>query len=227
MFQLELLPNSENLLLNGSFQNDISSWNTLITFWQWASGRLQGEKVITNNPAIFQSQTVTANRTYQLNLTAQFTNLTSSLTVSILNGTGTSTNNITYSAADYGTQPFNITQYWDSLDGTSVFVTFILDGEMRDLVFIDDVSFYELTEPAVTLETCEGVFIKTIPVFARANNVISYAVEWFGIPEGCYRVCMTGVDDTEKNYLDDALALSTEGDEPIELEQGGNLKWFG
>lgn len=227
MFQLQLLPDSGNLVTNGDFLNDISGWNVINQTWRWASGSLQGEKTNAGQAYIQQYFTVTANKAHKLTLTAQFTNLSSTLTVAILNGANTNTTQVVYSAADYGTTPFEITLFWNSESDTTVYINLLLNGTLRDLVLIDDVEFYSLTEPVVTLETCAGELVKTIPVFARADDFINYAVDWFGLDEDCYRICISGVDDTEKNYLDDALALDTEGGEAIELEQGSNLNWYG
>lgn len=228
MFQLKLLPDSVNLLTNGDFVNNISSWNVAITKWQWASGRLQGIKNTVSNAIIFQQVTVTPGKAYQLNLSAQFAvSDTAQLTVILRDATNTLITTQIFRAEDLGSQPFDIEMFLDAQASTSIFVTFLLAGNIDDLVYIDDVSLYELTEPVVTLETCEGATVKTIPVFARSGNIINYAVEWFGLDEGCYRVCIEGVDNTEFNYLDDALALETEGGQPIELEQGGYLQWYG
>lgn len=227
MFQVQLLPDSVDLITNGDFVNDISGWNVVNPAWQYASGRLQGTKDNPGNAQIEQSKAVTTNTVYKLTLTAQFTNLTSRLGVYMINGALDNTSIVNYYASDYGTQPFEITQFWNSGSDTLLYVGFTLSGNLRDLVYIDDVEMYSLTEPVVTLETCTGTFIKTIPVFARADDIINYAVEWFGLDEDCYRICMSGVDDTESNFLDGALALSTEGGENIELEQGSNLNWYG
>lgn len=229
MFQVQLLPDSVNLVTNGDFVSDISGWVLISPTWQWASGRLQAEKTGVVTPQIRQDINVTANRVYKLTLTAQFAQLHGELSVTINTFSGSTDAVIeVFRAIDYGTQPFEITMFWDSGTAVTSYVLFGLQGaSLRDLVYIDDVAMYRLSEPTVTLERCTGDLVRTIDVFARADDVINYAVEWYGLSEDCYRICLTGVDDTEKNYLDDALALDTEGGENIELEQGSNLNWYG
>lgn len=227
MFQVELLPDEESIITNGYFTNSISGWNVIIPAWQWASGRLQGEVESLIDAGLSQGLTVTASRAYTLTMTIQFTNLTSSLSVQMSDTAGTSVSTVIYDAATYGLNQFTITQYWTSGTSTSAFILFSLAGNIRDLVYIDDVTLVRLSEPVVTLEDCEGNLIETLSTFAQAGNVAVFAVEWYGKPEGCYRVCLEDTEDTELNYLDRALALGTEGGAPIELEQGGYLKWFG
>lgn len=223
MFQVRLTPDSVNLLTNGDFTTDISGWNVTQETWQFASGRAQAIKTTYGNPNIYQEVATTIGRAYVLRGTAQFTDTANRLTI-IADQGGTVAQTI--DADDYGLDPFNFELFFTS-DQANVLINFILSGGVPGMMFIDDVTLYRLSEPAVTLETCEGTTVRTIEPFARALDVITYAVEWAELPETCYRICMTGTDDTEKNYLDDALALSTEGGEPIELEQGGYLKWFG
>lgn len=227
MFQVQMLTEGESIITNGGFEVDISGWNVIIPQWQYATGRLQGKVDSSITASISQGLTMTSGGTYELTLTIQFTNATSSLTVQLTDTAQTNQSTVTYTAAEYGTSPFTVTQYWYVGSSTVGYIMMELAGNIRDLVYIDDVSLYELTEPTVTLETCGGVLVETVPVFARSNDYLSYAVNWLGKDEGCYRVCMTGIDDTEKNYLDNALALATEGGAPLELEQGGYLKWYG
>lgn len=227
MFQVEVLPDSENLVTNGDFQNDISGWNIINIGWEWASGALQGENENAARAQIQQYFTVTAQRVHVFSMTVRFISTTAELTVTLANGTNTNTTSQLYSAADYGTQPFVITLFWNSQSDTTVYINFLLDGNIRDLVYIDDVSMYRSSAPVVTLETCTGDLVETLTTFAQSGNVAVFAVEWFGKPEGCYRICLEDTEDTEANYLDAALALGTEGGNPIELEHGGYLKWFG
>lgn len=222
MFQLQLLPDSENLITNGDFQNDISSWNVANPTWRFASGQLQGEKTDFGSPNIEQSFTAVVGKTYVVRGTARFTNLTSSLTIVPNSGLGT----VVYAASEYGTTSFEFEAFFVATIVNPVLV-FLLSGNIRDLVYIDDVVVYSLSQPTVTLETCNGDFVATIPVFAQSSDYVSYAVDWTERPEGCYRICIDGIDDTQKNYLDRALALGTEGGAPLELEQGGFIKWFG
>lgn len=226
MFQVQLLPNSTNLIGNGDFQNNINSWTVINDTWRWASGQLQGEKTDTGNAHIRRQFSTTSGKTYRVTGTVQFVNLTCELTVIVRNAGSTTLNAIRYDAVDYGTQPFQF-EVFRYADTALASVEFLLDGNMRDLVNIDDVEAYELTEPTVTLERCSGELVKTIPVFDRTDDYLTYAVDWYGLSEDCYRICIEGIDDTEHNYLDLALALGTEGGNPIELEQGGFLKWFG
>lgn len=224
MFQLQLLPDSENLITNGDFQSDISGWTITNPTWQWASGRLQGEKTGAGDADISQTVTVTPNKTYHLTFNAQFGQQSGRLLVFVIGTTYAET--LIFDVSEYGTDSFTGEIFFNTAD-TEVTISFILVQDERDLIYIDDVTLFSLTEPTVTLETCNGDLVETIPVFARSNDYLSYAVDWFGKDEGCYRICIEGADDTEKNYLDRALALSTEGGAPIELEQGGYLKWFG
>lgn len=227
MFQLELLPDSESIITNGFFTDNISGWNVIIPAWQWASGRLQGEIMSSIAAGLSQGLTVTASRAYELNMTIQFTNLSAVLTVTMSDTANTSVSSVIYDAATYGLDPFTITQFWTSGTSTSGFILFTLSGNVRDLVYIDDVTLVRLSQPVATLEDCNGNLIETLSTFAQAGNVAVFAVEWFGKPEGCYRICLEDTENTEFNYLDRALALATEGGAPIELEQGGYLKWYG
>lgn len=228
MFQVELLPDSESIITNGYFTDNISGWFPQIPQWQWASGRLQGEVQATSTPpSIIQPLTVTPARAYVLTMTIQFTNITSDLAVQLTDTAGTSVSTVIYTAAQYGTLPFTITQYWISGASTSAIIFFNLNGYIDDLVYIDDVTLLRASAPAVTLEDCSGNLIETLSTFAQSGNIAVFQVEWFGKPEGCYRICLEDTEDTEVNYLDGSLALGTEGGAPIELEQGGFLKWFG
>lgn len=227
MFQVELLPDQESIITNGYFTDNISGWNVIIPAWQWASGRLQGEVVSVLEAGLSQGLTVTASRAYVLRMTIQFVNTSSSFSVSLSDTAGTSVSTIAYTASEYGLLPFTVTQYWTAGTSTSAFLAISLTGNVGDLIYIDDVTLERLSQPVATLEDCSGNLIETLTTFAQAGNVAVFAVEWFGKAEGCYRICLDDTEDTEENYLDRALALGTEGGNPIALEQGGFLKWFG
>lgn len=219
MFQLRILPSTgDNLVTNGDFQNDISSWAHTVTF-EWVDGRARGDYVNTS-PIMYQDIPVTTGLTHRFVFTVEFTEVTNELLVII------NSQQQIFTAADYGIGTHTFTIYWLS-DTASAHIEFQLTQAVRDIIYIDNVQLYELTEPVVTLEKCTGELVQTIAVFDRSDDYLTYAVNWFGLEETCYRICIEGIDDTEKNLLDRALALSTEGGAPIELEQGGYLKWFG
>lgn len=223
MFQVQLLPDSENLISNGDFTTDISDWQLVNGTWQFASGRLQGVKSSAATPNIYQQINTTIGRVYKLTLTIQFVNLTSLLTVVINQGTIPT---FVYHASNYGLDAFTVDMYWTS-DLATVQVTFLLSGNAGDIIFIDDVSVERLSEATATLEDCNGNLIESIPVYAQAGEYVTFKVDWFGKAEQCYRICLTGTEDTENNYLDYALALGQESGAALELEQGGFIKWYG
>lgn len=223
MFQVQLLPDQESLIVNGDFENDISSWQVVNPTWQFASGRLQGIKSSTAHPYIYQQINTTIGRVYRLRFTVEFVNLTSLLIVAATQGVVPIW---AYRASDYGTDEFTDEVYFTS-DLATTQITFILTGSIGGVVFIDDVSVERLSIPAATLEDCDGNLIENIDIFAQANDYATFAVEWFGKPDGCYRICLTSTEDTDSNYIDVALSMGTEGGASIELEQGGFLKWYG
>lgn len=223
MFQVQLLPDQDSIIVNGFFENDISGWQNVLGTWQWASGRLQGQKTGSPDAFIYQQISTTIGRVYKLTVTIQFVNISSVLTVTANQGTVPTW---IFYATDYGLDPFTVDVYWTS-DLATANITFLLGGASRDLVYIDDVYVQRLSLSTATLEDCNGNLIETIPAYAQANDFITYKVDWFGKAEQCYRICLTGTEDTENNYLDFALALGQENGGALELEQGGYIKWYG
>lgn len=124
------------------------------------------------------------------------------------------------------TEPGVYKFYFSSLSSTSVLLSIGTQG-LRKYLKIDYVTMYKLTTPTVTLETCTGTLMRTIPPYSRELDLINYEVEWLDLPEDCYRVCMTGVDDLDYNYLSYALALGMENGAPLMMEDGGFIKWYG
>lgn len=223
MFQVQLLPDSESLITNGDFLSDLSGWNVAATTWQWASGQAQAIKTSAANPNLFQTINTTSGRVYKITVTIDFVNTTSKLTVSVSQGTLPAW---VFFASDYGLDPFTVDLYFTADQATAQLI-FIMQGNTGDILMLDDISVERLSIATATLEDCDGNLIETIPAYAQANDYITYKVDWFGKAEQCYRICLTGTEDTENNYLDYALALGTEGGAALELEQGGFIKWYG
>lgn len=223
MFQVELLPDSDNLITNGDFTDDLSGWTVDLPTWQWASGRAQGIISSAATPNLFQTINTTAGRVYKITATIDFENPTSILTIIASQG-GIPT--WIFEASEYGLDPFTVELYFTADQATAQLI-FIMQGSLRDIMFIDEIAVERLSTSTATLEDCNGNLIETISAYAQAGKYITYAVDWFGKAEGCYRICLTGTEDTENNYLDYALALGTEGGAALELEQGGFIKWYG
>lgn len=223
MFQVELLPDSDNLITNGDFTDDITSWQQVTPTWQWASGRLQGMKSSAASPLIYQQVTTVVGRVYKITGTIDFENSESELVVIANQGT---IQTWVYSAADYGLDQFTFEVYFTA-DLTTAQIQFLFKGNERDIIYLDEIAVERMSVSTATLEDCNGNLIETISAYAQAGKYITYAVDWFGKAEGCYRICLSGTEDTEYNYLDYALALGTEGGAAIELEQGGFIKWYG
>lgn len=223
MFQVQLLPDSDSIITNGDFTSDLSWWNIDNPTWQWASGRAQAMISSAANPYLFQNLSTTAGRAYKITATIDFENITSKLTIQINQG-GIPT--WVFFASDYGLDQFTVELYFTA-DQASAQLIFIMQGNERDIMFIDEVAIERLSTATATLEDCDGNLIETIPAYAQANDFITYKVDWFGKAEGCYRICLTGTEDTENNYLDFALALGQENGGALELEQGGFIKWYG
>lgn len=222
-FQLKTLPEGNQLLTNGEFTNNLSGWLTIGT-WQWSAGQAQGI-MGTSSILLFQSKILSTDTNYAL--TVNVAKFAGSAGVSLnLKAESGEVHAIEISRALYGTNPGEFTLYFNTGAYTYHIIGLTLTGDAGDLVYLEDVSLYKLTTPTVTLETCTGTNIKTIPVLDTGNGRLTYGVEWFGLDDDCYRLCITDTEDLNKNYLAEALALSTEGEDPIELEDGGFLNWM-
>lgn len=226
MFQVKVTPEGDDLLTNGAFESNLSGWSETQQLWQWSAGQAQAIKQSGIDAVLQQTIFLSTNTTYALTVDIDLFSGSQNGYL-ILNAQNGENQSIKIERSEYGTTPGQFTLYFNTGAYTYHLIRLIAGGNTSDLVYVNSVSLHKLTEPTVTLEDCSGNTIKTIPVLARGEDRITYSIEWFGLDDDCYRVCLTGVDDTEYNYLDDALALGTEGDEPIALEDGGFLKWFG
>lgn len=227
MFQVKVTEEGDQMLQNPDFESSLNNWSEITEQWQYSNGQAQAIKQPGIDAVLQQTIFLTANTTYAL--TVDIGLFSGSVDAYlILNAQNGEQQSIQITRDEFGTTPGKHTLYWNTGPYTYHLIRLIAGGSTGDLVYVNSVTLYKLTTPTVTLETCTGTTVKTIPVYARGQDRITYAIEWFGMEETCYRVCLEGVDDTEYNYLENALALSTEGDLPIELEDGsGFLKWFG
>lgn len=223
-----------NLVTNGDFESNYSNWliyiGTVGTNFNIATGQvLQIIKDGLYAPTIYQTITTEANTQYKC--TVDVLQLLGSgdaeVGFSVLASITDVKVNVAFDKATYGSTPGQLDFYFYSGSSTSLQLYISFDGQQGDIVYLTNVEIVKLTEPVVTLEDTGGTTIETLTPFARALDVITYQVEWAEKTEQQYRICITGVDDLNLNYLDKALALKTEGGEPIELQQGGYLKWYG
>lgn len=226
MFQVKVTPEGNELLTNGDFASDLSGWSYSTPQWQYSSGQAQAIVGFAGYTDLSQSLNLSTNTTYALTIDIALFSGSQNfyLNFFVFNG---EQHGIQISRDEFGSTPGVFTVYFNSGVYTHHEIRIVAVGAIGDLAYVNFVSLYKLTEPTVTLDDCDGNTVRTLTPFARGQDRITYSIEWFGLNDDCYRICLTGVDDTELNYLDNALALATEGDEPIELEDGGNLKWFG
>lgn len=233
MFQIQVTPETgDELLTNADFDSALTGWNydydIVNGFWQVSgTSQVQGKIGFAGFTDLLQNVTLTANKMYRLR--ADVLNVVSSTNLSIrMIAVAGESYDKTWYINDIGKQQNILTMYFFTNGYTDFDIKFVITGGLDNLVYLSAISLVELSEPVVTIEDCDGgVTQRTLTPFSRAEDRINYAIEWFGLTERCYRVCVTNVDDLDFNYLDRSLALSTEGGQPIELEQGGLLRWYG
>lgn len=224
MFQVRVTEaTGEQLILNHDFTDSpiaLPSWNEIGGIWMNDNGRAYGDT--DTFASITQSVAVDLNSYYVIEV--KIDELGYILPRAAIGATLTPdySNGVLRVVETPGTYQI----YFSSLASTSVLVSVGIQG-IRKYVKVDYVTMYKLTTPTVTLETCAGVLKRTITPFARELDLINYEVEWLDLPDDCYRVCVTGVDDLDYNYLSFALSLGTEGGAPLMMEDGGFIKWYG
>lgn len=224
MFQVRVTEaTGDQLVLNHDFTDNpiaLPNWNQIGDLWINDNGLATGETYTFT--AITQSVAVDPNSYYVIEVKIDELGYEQPRAAISANLTPDYDNDVLRVVETPGTYQI----YFSSLASTSVFISVGIQG-IRKNIKVDYVTMYKLTTPVVTLETCTGTLKRTITPFARELDLINYEVEWLDLPEDCYRVCMTGVDDLDYNYLSFALSLGTENGAPLMMEDGGFIKWYG
>lgn len=236
MFQVQVTPQTgDDILTNGDF-NDATGWSSVNPIWVFYNGQYRG-LIGPDIPTASSSQSVAvdASSYYCLEFNIDSIHGDNVCAGVGLSGTPNAGNQNGIIVSEPGTYKLYFKSTIGMITSTSVNVVlsvvpcdageFLKEG---DFVVWDYIHFTKLTTPVVTIEDLSGVTKRTLTPFAQEQDRINYAIDWFGLTtETSYRVCVTGVDDLDFNFLDYALALGTEGGAAIELEEGGFLKWYG
>lgn len=225
MFQVQVTPQTDDeLISNWDFDDSpisLPDWNIISGSWINNNGIAIGENTGSSFAQITQSVVLDANSYYIIEFDLEY--LSSGATFQVSVAPVPDYNNFAgIAVTDTGEYKLSFV----SDQSTNATIIIKVSG-IRPRGGIDFISMKKLSTPTVTVEDCEGVTKRTLVPFAREQDYINYSVEWFGLPFGCYRICMTDVDDLNYNYLEFALALGTEGGSPIMMEEGGLLKWMG
>lgn len=227
MFQVQVTPQTDDeLISNWDFDDSpiaLPDWNIIAGDWISDNGMAVGMSAGTGVAIISQNVVLEADAYYIIEFdVSDFDRFGTHVTVSII-PTPDYDNFAAITVNTEGTHVF----YFYSEQSITADIFIAIDGTIRPRASIDFISMKKLSTPTVTVEDCEGVTKRTLVPFAREQDYINYSVEWFGLPFGCYRICITEIDDLNYNYLNIALAIGDENGAPILDEEGGIIKWMG
>lgn len=227
MFQVQLTPETgDNIIPNGDFDDNtvyLANWNITGGTAQPYNGLAVIRSFGVPFGGINQNVNVSQNSYYYIEFEVQDITPNSQVVVTV-NPTPDYGNTSALAVTEPGTYKF----YFQSLQSTMASIDITLTGALRPQVNMEFVNMIKMSYPAVTVEGCDnGVTYRTVlPVDVQEDRA-NYAIEWNGLDYGCYRICLTGIDDLTYNYLEYALALGAENGAPLMMEDGGFVNWFG
>lgn len=227
MFQVQLTPETgENIIPNGDFDDStvyLANWNLLSGTGQAWNGLAVIRSFGVPFADIQQTVNVEQNSYYYIEFEVQDITPNSQVVVSVL-PTPDYGNFAALAANEPGTYRF----YFKSLSSTTASIDITLTGALRPQVNMEFVNMIKMSYPAVTVKTCETeTLVRTVLPIDVQEDRANYAIDWYGLDYGCYRICLSGIDDLTYNYLAYALALGAENGAPLMMEDGGFINWFG
>ena len=226
-FQMKVTPVSgNNLIANGDFNGNLNSWTrNPIYLFIYLNGKANSVSSTTQLAQLYQPTPILANKTYRVDFDVAFfgdgqTFLSVNLDSSTPIGGSLILDSVNFVDGTYST-------YWRTGTVSTTNITFgVNTSDLSSYVTIDNVTLYELTEPIVTLEDCNGNYIKDINTVARYKDYITYTHPWTQA-DGCYRLCFYNTnDDSSFNLLGEGLCIVDERNAAFFDEKSECIKYL-
>lgn len=91
---------------------------------------------------------------------------------------------------------------------------------------VDNISLVQLTEPVLSLQDCNGNYIKDVNIVERFEDRVTYTHSWADMTDGqCYQFCLLGGDDLAANHVEGSFCLTDERGRVL-LDENGDCIQF-
>lgn len=236
-FQLRVTEDSgNNVVANGDFTSGMNSWtlnhaNIVVPLFLPSTGYAAYWSPAANpgSPGIITQPLVLASRTYKLTFTVIFVHDSPSsvqqIETFITNATQIGGDAPIYSTTQDETVSFTL---YFTVDATPNVLNFYFTGNDLDSIQhgLQNVELFELTEPVLSLQDCNGNYIKDVNIVERFEDLVTFTHSWDGLTDGqCYRFCLLGGDDLAANHVEGSFCLTDERGRVL-LDEFGNCIQF-
>lgn len=214
------------IMTNGDFSDGLNYWAYLPGVW--VSYANLGAQMLGLSGGLYQTRTLNTGKTYKISLTV-LSNQDASICIGIqpLNGTATVTGDACSTEEVLFGDTLTMTRYFRISQNDFVSIYLLGTRDSSSELIITDVSLVELSEPEVEIQDCNGTHIADVTDIEYFADMATVSIDWTDLDNGCYRICVGGMEDTATNLLADSLCLGTESGRAMVQENGYCIKWFG
>lgn len=221
-----------NLVTNGNFNTDLSGWTVGANGgWTWSSQQARFVSNSNTSKTLSQSWITVANTMYRVCFQINgFIDGQRNPGIAIASVQDSGGNTIPLSGGTGqidANSPVNteICFFFLAVDATTTlfFTSTDIIQYNLDNVTISEYSTVELLD--VTVEDCDGNFEKDVDDVVVIGDTTTITVDWTDLLAGCHRICITGIGDTEFNFLLNGAARITEDGGTRILTDGGIRRW--
>lgn len=217
----------DELIINGDFSDGLNDWDYVPGVWVSFSNL--GAQLVGLAGSISQVVSLESGKTYKISMTV-LSNQNAQICfeiISLVGSVNTYGDVCTAEEVLFG-DTLTLTTYFRVSDTGDVVIQLhgTQEADSSELI-ITGVTMVELSEPEITIQTCDGTHVADVTDIEYFEDIASISIDWTDLEDGCYRICVGGMEDTANNILGDALCLGTESGRAMTQENGYCIKWFG
>lgn len=219
-FEGEITPlTNTNLLVNPDFDTVLTPWTLESGFGHvWTNDNAYLATFPGNTIGVIrQTLAFTDGKVYRFSIQITETNNNAHLRLDVVGGGQYLSGNFFQFV-----QPGYYEIYFLADSTTGVDIVTVSPNSATGLLGFSYTNLIQLSTPTVAVYDCDGVFAATIDQIQYSGTKFAVSIPWgeLGLTAGCYRICLSDVDDLGQDLLLPSIFIIASNGNPIIASQG-------